>query len=139
MQRIILSVVLAFFCGSVAAEWTLLMSDTVRTEAPGTVAGRGTKVFIDKNSITREGTRATMYTLTDYESPLMVGGKRQLSTKSLDEYDCENRKYRTLAYYWYSRHQAKGDLVYDDTAPGRMLPVIDGSTIEDAWKIACGK
>lgn len=136
MQRIILSLMLAFFCGSVAAEWTLLAPDTARAES---VAGRGTKVFINKDSITREGTRATMYTLKDYESPLMVGGKRQMSTKQLDEYDCENKKYRTLAYYWYSRHQAKGDLVYDDTAPGRMLPIIDDSTIEERWKIACGK
>jgi hypothetical protein len=141
MKRVIIFFVLAIFSGSVMAEteWTILASDTVRVEAPGTAGGRGTKTFVDKNSITKEGTRATMYTLTNYESPLMVGGKHQRSTKSLDEYDCENKKYRTLAYYWYTRYDAKGDLIYDDTTPTKMLPVVEDTITEDAWKVACGK
>jgi hypothetical protein len=141
MKRVILFFVLAVFSGSVVAEseWTILARDTMRVEAPGTAQGRGTITFVNKGSIAREGVRATMYTLTNYESPLMVGGKPQLSTKSLKEYDCENKKYRTLAYYWYTRYDAKGDLIYDDTTPSKMLPIIDGSVLEDAWKVACGK
>lgn len=139
MKRVLLLFVLTIFCGTVVAEWTILASDTLRVEAPGTTGGRGTKVFVNKDMINKEGTRATMYTLTDYESPLTVGNKQHLSTKSLDEYDCENKQYRTLSYYWYSRHQAKGDIVYDDKRPGTMQPILEGSIIEDAWKVACSK
>jgi len=137
MKHFILFFVFAIFSGSAAAEWTILASDTVRTE--GVDAGRGFKSFIDKGSIIKSGDRATMWSLADYESPIAVGGKNHLSSKSLEEYDCRNKEFRTLAFYWFARHQAEGDVLYSETAPGKMQPIIQNSITEKASKVACGK
>lgn len=137
MKHIILFLTFAIFSGSAAAQWTLLVSDTVRTQ--GVDAGRGMKTSVNKENISKDGDRATMWTLTDYESPVLVGGKKHFSSKSLDEYDCQNEQYRTLALYWYSRHKGEGDLVYSDLHPSSMQPIIPNSIVQAAWKIACGK
>jgi hypothetical protein len=137
MKRTVLFVIFAIFSGSAAAEWTLLSSDTVKTE--GVDAGRGVKTFIDKKSTNANGDRVTMWSLSDYESPVPFGGKQHLSSKSLDEYDCKNNEYRNLSVYWYSRHKAAGDTVYSETAPGKMQPIVSGSIVEKQWKTACGK
>lgn len=137
MKRIILFFMFAIFSSSVAAEWTQLTSDTVRTE--GVDVGRGVKTFIDKKHIVKNGDRATMWTLIDYESPVLVRGKKQFSSKSLDEYDCQNMEYRTLAFYWHSRQKGEGEVVYSEQHPGNMQPIIPNSAVERAWKIACGK
>lgn len=130
MQAAILFFTFAIFSGSAfAAEWRLIGDDIEQ----------GVKTFIDKSAISKKGTAVTLWSAIDYESPRSVDGKEQLSTKSLDEYDCQNRQYRTLAFYWYSRHRGEGDLVYSETAPGVMMPIIPGSVGEIAWKIACGK
>ena len=47
-----------------------------------------------------------------------------LSTKSLDEYDCQNKQYRTLNLYWYSGHKGEGKIVYSELVPGKMQPLI---------------
>lgn len=137
MKNIILFFMFGIFSGGAAAEWTILASDTVRTE--GVDAGRGFKSFIDKKTITKNGDRSTMWSLADYESPIGVGGKKQLSSKSLEEYDCQNKEFRTLAFYWFSRHQAEGDVVHSEEAPGKMQPIVKGSVTEKAWNAACGK
>ena len=138
MKRSVLFIIFTIFSGSAVADWTLLSSDTVRTE--GVDAGRGVKTFINKKSISKSGDRATMYSLSDYESPVSFGGKEHLSSKSLDEYDCKNNEYRTLAFYWFSRHKGQGDVIYAEiTTPGKMQPVVSGSIVEKQWKTACGK
>ena len=137
MKRIILFFIAAIFSGSVLAGWTQIGDFAAKTG--GVDTGRGTKTFVDKEGIDKNGDMAVMWILRDYENPLKVGKTRQLSSKSLEEYDCKNMGHKTLSFYWYSRHQAKGTVVYSETDYGQMQPIIPNSLAHDAWKIACGK
>jgi len=129
MKRFILFFMFAIFSSSAAAEWALVGDDIEQ----------GVKTYINKNTISKNGNMAKMWSVVGYESPRSVAGKDQLSTKSLDEYDCQNEQYRTLAFYWYSHHKGDGELLYSETVPGKMLPIVPNSVGEIAWKIACGR
>lgn len=137
MGRFILLFITVIFSSSVLAEWTQIGDDVVKSV--GTDKGRGVKTFVMKDSIDKSGQWVVMWTLRDYESPVKVKGKNQFSSKTLEEYDCKDIGHKTLAFYWYSKHRAKGDLVHSDITPGQTQPIIPGSLTHAAWKIACGK
>ena len=98
MRHFVLFSMFAIFSSSAAAEWALVGDDIEQ----------GVKTFINKNTISKHGNMAKMWSAVDYESSRSADGKEQLSTISLDEYDCQNEQYRTLAFYWYSRHRGEG-------------------------------
>ena len=137
MKRIILIFIAAIFSGSVLAEWTQLGDDVGKTV--GVDTGRGVKTFVMKDGIDKVGERVIMWTLRNYESPVKINGKKHFSSKSLEEYDCKNTEYKTLSFYWYSKHQGKGSIVYSDISHGNPQPIIPHSIAHASWKIACGK
>jgi hypothetical protein len=137
MSRIILFFMVAIFSGSAAAGWTQIGDEVVKQV--GIDTGRGVKTFVRDDIIDKNGTRVVMWTLRDYESPVKVRGKKQFSSKSLEEYDCKDMQYKTLSFYWYSKQQGKGSIVYSENTPGNMQPIIPNSLAHVAWKIACGK
>jgi len=96
MNRIILFLMTAIFSGSAVAEWTQIGDDA---NISGAGNGRGVKTFVRADGIGKNGDRVVMWTLRDYSAPLKVGGKKQLSSISLEEYDCKNIQYKTLVYY----------------------------------------
>lgn len=130
------AVISSIFSGGETAEWTQVADDVVRTE--GVDAGRGVKIFVNKEGIKKNGDKATMWSLFNYESPMPVGSEKHFSTASLDEHDCQNKEYRTLAFSWFSHHKAKGSPIYSETTGGKMQPIISDSVAERVWKIACG-
>ena len=87
MKRIILFFIVAFFSGSVLTGWTQIGDDVGKTV--GVDTGRGVKTFVMKDGIDKSGNWVVMWTLRDYESPVTVNGKKQFSSKSLEEYDCK--------------------------------------------------
>ena len=134
MKRIMLFFMIVLFSSSAVAEWTRLGND-------GELGG---EIFINKKSINKVGNIAKIWTLTNYAKRQSAGGKKQLSTKSWYEYDCQNEQYRTLILYWYSGHMGKGKIVYSEIVySGRILakmqPIIPNSAVERIWKITCGK
>ena len=137
MSRIFLFFISVVSSGSVLAGWTQIGDDVVKSV--GVDTGRGVKTFVMKDTIEKSGQWVAMWTLRDYESPVKVNGKKQFSSKSLEEYDCKNMEYKTLSFYWYSKHQAKGAIVYSETYHGDIQPIIPNSVAHISWKIACGK
>ncbi len=137
MYKVILMILLAIVSTNSVAEWTQIGDDVAKTV--GVDTGRGVKTFVRADIAGKHGTRATMWTIRDYESPVTVENKKHFSSMSLEEYDCKDMQYKTLTFYWYSKHQAKGDIVYSDISHGDMQPIIPNSIAHAAWKIACGK
>jgi hypothetical protein len=137
MRKAILMILLAVVSTNTMAEWTQIGDDVVKTG--GIDSGRGVKTFVRADIAGKHGARVTMWTIRDYESPVTVENKKHFSSMSLEEYDCKDMRYKTLTFYWYSKHQAKGDIVYSDISPADMQPIILDSLAHTAWKIACGK
>ena len=137
MRHIILFFIATIFSGSVLAEWTQLGDEVVKSV--GIDTGRGVKTFVMKDGIDKVGDRVVMWTLRNYESPVKINGQKHFSSKSLEEYDCKNMGYKTLSFYWYSKHQGRGNIVYSDISHSNQQPIIPNSIAHASWKIACGK
>jgi hypothetical protein len=97
MNRLILFFIVVIFSSSVIAEWTQIGDETTKTV--GIDTGRGVKTFVRADIAGKHGTRVIMWTIRDYESPVMVENKKHFSSMSLEEYDCKDMRYRTLTFY----------------------------------------
>lgn len=130
MRTRVLVLTLAIFVGGAwAGEWTLVKDN----------AKSGEKTYLDKSNIARIGPLAQIWSLTNYQRPSGVGGRKHMSEKALVEFDCETREFRKLAFNWYSLHDGEGEQVYSYRDLGTKLPVVPNSVEEAAWKIACEK
>jgi hypothetical protein len=121
---------LAIFSGGAwAADWTLIWDDTKH----------GVKTYVDKSDIARIGPLVQIWSLTNYQRPAGVGGRKHMSEKALVEYDCETHEFRKLGFHWYSLHDGEGELIYSYKDLGRKLPIAPKSAEEIGVKIACAK
>lgn len=78
-------------------------------------------LYFDPETIHQEGTRATLWQLTDLK---WNSATRFLSFKTHKEFDCERSHLRVLQIIEYSRH---------------WQPVEERSANHALWKAACGK
>ena len=130
MRARFLFLTLAIFVGAAwAGEWTLIKDN----------AKSGEKTYLDKSNVQRIGPLTRIWSLTNYERPSGVAGRKHMSEKALVEFDCETGELRKLAFNWYSLHDGEGEQVYSYSDLGTKLPVAPNSAEEAAWKMACGK
>lgn len=101
---------------------------------------RDALMYVDRATISRRDSMATMWTLLDYRREQTSSDKKYHSVRRQDEYDCTNRRSRLLATAWFSGKMATGKLVYTSTRSNHEWhPVIPGNASAIRWQIACGK
>jgi Surface-adhesin protein E len=127
MSRIFLMLLLVIVSGNALAEWINVGGNEYST------------IFADPASILRVGNIVKMPSLFDTDIAQVAGSISFMSSKTLDEYDCEGKRSRTLAFYWYSGNMGQGNMLYSNTDPGKWNPVMPESVSETLWKFACGK
>jgi len=115
--------------GPVYAAWMLTSGDD---EA-------GMTVYVDSDTIRRNGNSAKMWQLFDYKTVQRVAGDSLLSMKRFNEYDCTEARTRTLGYTWFSGHMGSGNVVYSTTEVQQWEQVAPRSINQTLWKAACGK
>ena len=131
MKRIVVTLALAALRGSAAAEWTLL----------NTSKSDGMATYIDKTSISRKGNKVKMWYLDNYASAEVTSkGRKYLSSKGLDEFDCQEQRRQLLEYTWYSGQMGNGEIVFSKGEPGeKRQEIVPQSIAEAMLKIACSK
>lgn len=115
--------------GPVYAAWMLTSGDD---EA-------GMTVYVDSDTIRRNGNLAKMWQLFDYKTVQRVAGDSLLSMKRFNEYDCAEARTRTLGYTWFSGHMGSGNVVYSTSEVQQWEQVAPRSINQTLWKEACGK
>jgi surface-adhesin protein E len=97
-------------------------------------------VYADPDTIRRKGDLVKMWDLQDFKTARPAkANESYLSSKNQSEYDCSEKRRRTLAFTWFSGHMGKGDVVYSDSDEDKWEPVEPGSVGKTLWKFACGK
>ena len=97
-------------------------------------------MYVDPDSIRREGNLVTMWQLIDFKT--MQGNRspgRFLSTKTHKEFDCAEKRLRLLAFTEFSRHMGTGIPADGYVDTGNWLPVEPESINQALWEVACGK
>jgi len=96
-------------------------------------------VYVDRDTIRRNGNLATIWQLYDYQTVQTVAGDSLLSFQRHNEYDCTGERTRMLAYTWFSSNMGRGRVVYK-TAEAQPWASITPRSIEHTlWKVACSK
>ncbi|MCH6585121.1 MAG: hypothetical protein IH810_04725 [Proteobacteria bacterium] len=129
MQKLLLTLMLAFVNTSAMAEWTKVEWNHV---------DGGLTLYVDYSTIRMVGNRVKMLSLTD----LVVEKEGEIdlfSSRTHDEYDCKEKKMRQLFYALYSGRMGSGKMEHSNSEHLKWAPVETGSMGEAMWKIACGK
>jgi hypothetical protein len=125
----LLTTLLVLSSGVVYAEWVLTSGNDES----------GLKVYIDPDSIRRQGNLAKMWQLYDYKNVQTVAGDSLLSIKRFNEYDCTAERTRMLGYTWFSGNMGSGSVVYS-TPEVQPWESVGSRTINHTlWKVACDK
>jgi hypothetical protein len=128
MRKVILMLLLAIVSSSAMADWVAVDHNKYATG------------YANPATIVKDGNIAKMWTLVDCKTTTFFsGGSPFMSIKSQEEFDCKERKLRTLVYTLHAVKMGEGEVIFRDSNPRKWEPVLPGSAMEDFLKIACGK
>ena len=140
-RKIALALILTAMSGSAAAQWEQWFvpkgnaSEWVAANTSGDVT-----IFADVSTIRRNGSLAQMWDLTDMKTGRMLAeGKRALSFKKEQEYDCGKQQVRTLYISWHSESMGAGTILGSDTTATGWRPVLRGTIREKLLQTACSR
>ncbi|UVT16649.1 MAG: hypothetical protein H8K04_03555 [Nitrospira sp.] len=128
MIRLVFVAMLILSDGPVFAGW-------VAVEKQSQPAGLET-VYFDPETIRRNGSRATLWQLTDIQ---WNDTTRFLSSKTHKEFDCAQSLVRVLQIVEFSRQMGTGKSASGYIENGRWQPIETQSLNHALWQIACKK
>jgi hypothetical protein len=94
-------------------------------------------VYADAASVARSGSTATMWWVLDYASYQRMVEVGYFSQKSRSEFDCGQRRVRTLELSLRAEHMGEGKAVYADDSAQEWETIDAGSVAEKLWQLAC--
>ncbi|HWF61569.1 MAG TPA: surface-adhesin E family protein [Nitrospira sp.] len=128
MRELVFIVLMLLNSGSVDAEW----KPVEKRYQPMSLE----TLYFDPETIHREGTRATLWQLTDLK---WNSTTRFLSFKTHKEFNCEQSRVRVLQVIEFSRQMGTGRSASGYIENGNWQPVEARSVNHALWKMACGK
>ncbi len=126
MKRLALALALTILSCNSAAEW-VMVSDSDEYIA-----------YADPATISREGNLARMSDLVDLKAPRSSPyGNQHASSTAHSEFDCEEPRIRTIAFFLHSGQMGSGDLVETAAVSNGWLTVAPGTLLDVLWQFAC--
>ena len=103
-------------------------------------------VYVDPDTIRREGNLVTLWLLMDFKWMQGNAGmghfgldpSRFLSTKTQMQFDCAEKRLRLLAFTEFSRNMGTGIPADGYVDTGNWVPVKPDSMNQALWEVACG-
>ena len=121
---------------------TLLMVNTGPASAEWVAIGSsdslgGYTVYVDPNTIRRNGNLVKVWALTDYTTLQNIADRSFFSSKTQNEFDCTEERQRELAVTWFSSKMGTGNGVWTNFDETMWRPVAPGSVGQGVWDFAC--
>lgn len=116
-----------------SAEWVVVEKDHL---SPGLQT-----VYVDPDSIRREGDLVTMWQLIDFRwmQGSARGPTRFMSTETQKQFDCAEKRVRLLAFTEFSRGMGTGISADGYVDKGNWMPIAPDSMNQALWEVGCGK
>jgi hypothetical protein len=83
----------------------------------------GYTVYVDPDTIRRNGDLVKVWALTDYTTIQTVADTSFLSSKAQNEFDCAEERQRELAVTWFSGNMGNGNGVWNNSDENKWRPV----------------
>ena len=125
MHKIIFMLMLILVSNSATAAWSKVTANEEAT------------IYADTATINKSGNTVKMWDVSDYKKK--IAGNNYLSLKSQQEYDCKEKKNRTLTYTTFTGNMGSGNIVKSSTSAHAWSPVYAGGIASILWLTACGK
>ncbi len=95
--------------------------------------------YIDPTTIKKDKNFVKVWTMRDLNEVAKPPGSSlsYLSSRTYEEYDCKETKYRQLSFYWYSGKQGKGEIVLTNSTASQAIHLPPGSIPYGIMKILC--
>jgi len=106
------------------AEWTLIDDNVLA------------KVYFDPDKMKKSTSFPEVWQMTDLKKRASTGA---ISRVILVQFDCVDKKRRTLASAGYSEHMAQGKPIFSDASQGNWHPVLKDTVINTTLEMACAK
>jgi len=97
---------------------------------------RGT-TYADSATIEKRGSTAKMWSILDHKTFQRMVEVGYYSQKSLVEYDCADKRLRSLHVALHAERMGAGPVIYEDDSAHEWESVSPGSMQEALWKVAC--
>lgn len=94
-------------------------------------------VYVDPDTIRRNGDVVTLWALFDYKTIQSIVGGPWLSSKARREYDCVKERVRLLGFTTFSGNMGSGEAVYSNLDETKWEPVAPDSLDRNLWEVAC--
>lgn len=128
MRKAVLMLLLVVSGKAIAEEWVAVNHNKYATG------------YANPATIVKDGNIARMWSLVDCKAiSHFMGGYPFMSIKSHEEFDCKEKKLRTLFYSLHPGKMGEGKIIFSDSNPSEWSPVLPGSEMVDFLEIACGK
>ena len=96
-------------------------------------------VYIDTDSMIRNGTLVRVWVMDDLRTVHTRGASRYLSSRAQEEHDCADERFRLLTLENFSGNMGIGDVVYRHANESNWTSIPRGTLAQSVWKVVCGK
>lgn len=124
----LITILLLLSSGPAYAEWVAIGS-----------TDDGMTVYADPDTIRRKEEMVRMWILFDFKTTQTVAGHLILSIKGQEEYDCDGKRRRVLAFSEFAGNMGGGHEVNSTSGEGTWVPVVPEGVLQTLWTFACGK
>ena len=122
--------ILRLCVGPVSAEWVDVAGKLEKGRTVYTV-------YVDTESIQRNGDIVTLWALFDYKTIQSIVGGPWLSSKTRREYDCVEERVRLVGYMTFTGNMGTGEAVYSNSSQSAWEPMAPDSIDRKLWEVAC--
>lgn len=94
--------------------------------------------YIDLSTVRKSGQFREAWVMYDNTSPTDFNGRRYLSSKIKQRFDCASERVATLAFVFYAGNMGTGEVIYTTSVNNvNWDHVVPGSVGETLYKAAC--
>ena len=129
LSRILLTLTILQVWGAapVCAEWLLVDRNDKA------------KVYVDSESISRNGDVVRVWVLDDLKTAQIRGFSTFLSTRAQEEHDCSKKRFRLVAIERFAGNMGTGNSIYKKSGESAWAPIPRETMAQSVWKFVCGK
>lgn len=97
------------------------------------------KVYVDPETISRNGDVAIVRVLDDLKTAQTRGLSTFLSTVAQEEHDCVNKRFRLVAIERFAGNMGTGHSIYKKSGESHWAPIPRETMAQSVWKFVCGR
>ena len=95
------------------------------------------KVYLDSETISRDGDWVRVWVLDDLKAAQSRGLRKYRSSRAQEEHDCTRERFRLLELEYFSGNMGSGEALYKTSGESDWAPIPRGTLAQSVWNFVC--